>query len=273
MDGPGDIPALLRFLITGMDEDVEAGEAPVAPPALLRLDGADVACAVDGIDLHVKPLEGHPAEVLAGVTAPPEWFGIGVITGGWQHAPGVERVRVRIISFVCRDGTELAAVRTEGEDLRFMEGRGEGQVPDTLRRVLGLPTNPPDVSIAEWLAKCWLERILQRAKRGGRAPKLAWRDAAALHPAIAVVGARPDELATVAPRTATSMRWERFRRLQAAHGDALAAWMDDGMFARQMVHGRPPVDLLLRRASRRLTPDARARVEATLEEWGLLAAA
>jgi hypothetical protein len=249
MDGPGDIPALLRFLITGMDEDVEAGEAPVAPPALLRLDGADVACAVDGIDLHVKPLEGHPAEVLAGVTAPPEWFGIGVITGGWQHAPGVERVRVRIISFVCRDGTELAAVRTEGEDLRFMEGRGEGQVPDTLRRVLGLPTNPPDVSIAEWLAKCWLERILQRAKRGGRAPKLAWRDAAALHPALAV------------------------RRLQAAHGDALAAWMDDGMFARQMVHGRPPVDLLLRRASRRLTPDARARVEATLEEWGLLAAA
>jgi hypothetical protein len=273
MDGPGDIAALLRFLITRMDEGVEAGDAGVAPPALLRLDGADVACAVGGIDLHVKPLEGHPAEVLAGFTAPPEWFGVGVITGGWQHAPGVDRVRVRITSFVCRDGTELAAVRAGGEDLRFMEERGEVRVLDTLRRVLELPTNPPDVSIAEWLAKCWLELIVRRATRGRRAPKLAWRDAAALHPAIAVVGARPDELATVAPRAAPSMRWERLRRLHASRGDELAAWMDDGMFARSMVHGHPPVADLMKRAARRLTPDARARVEATLELWGLLALA
>jgi hypothetical protein len=69
------------------------------------------------------------------------------------------------------------------------------------------------------------------------------------------------------------MRWERLRRLHASRGDELAAWMDDGMFARSMVHGHPLVADLMKRAARRLTPDARARVEATLELWGLLALA
>lgn len=270
MDRPEGVAELLEFLVRRMDDEIESGEARIEPPALLRLDGADVACAVDGIDLHVKPLEGHPAQVLACCTAPPEWFGIGVLSGGWAHAPGEPKARVRMTSLVCRDGTELAGIRLEGKELQILEERGVGLVQDTLRRVLELPTDPPDVSIAEWLAVCWLEIILKQTKRGKRAAKLTWRAAAALHPAIDVIGARPDELPAVGPRAAAAMRWERFRRLQAAEGDALAAWMDEGMFARSTVHAHPPLSDLVMRAGPRLTPDARAKVEATLSDWGLL---
>jgi hypothetical protein len=269
MHRPGDTAELLRFLIRRMDEDLESGDAPAQPPLLLRLDGVDVACAVDGIDLHVKPLDGHPAQVLSCFTAPPEWFGVGVLTGGWSYEPGVERSRVRITSFVCRDGTELAAVRSGADELRIIDERGQGHVPDTLRRVLGLATDPPDVTIDEWLAKCWLQIIVKRAKRGKRGAKLTWREAAALHPAIDVTGADPDELAAVAPPAAAAMRWERLRQLHAVDNET-AAWMDEGMFARWMVHGHPPVPELLARASRRLTPEARCVVETTLAGWGLL---
>ncbi|MEY2474918.1 MAG: hypothetical protein QOG87_233 [Actinomycetota bacterium] len=257
MDRPGDTAALLRFLIGEMDDELESGRASVTPPVLLRLDGVDVACAVGGIDLRVKPLDGHPAQVLRCFTAPPEWFAIGVLTGGWAHAPDAESVRVRVTSLMCRDGTELSAVRRSGEGLAFMEERGIGNVPDTLRRVLGLPTDPPDVTIAEWLAKCWLMVIAKQAKRGKRSPKLSWSEAAALHPALDA-----GEMA--------AMSWERFRQLHAERGSDEAAWMDDGMFARWQVHGYPPVAELLKRAARRLTPEARVEVETALTGWGLL---
>lgn len=256
MDRPADTAALLRFLITELDADLEAGRARVAPPVLLRLDGVDVACAVGGVDLKVKPLDGHPAQVLRRFTAPPEWFAVGVLTGGRAHAPGVEPVRVRVTSLMCRDGTELSAVRN-GEELSFMEGRGFGNVPDTLRRVLGLPTDPPDVTIVEWMAKCWLMVIAERAKRGRRASKLSWSEAAALCPTLDA-----EEMAT--------MSWERFRQLAVCDGSEEAAWMDEGMFARWQVHGHPPVTELLKRAARRLTPDALAAVEEVLTDWGLL---
>ena len=270
MDRPGDTAALLRFLITQLDDELESGRSRFTPPLLLRLDGVDVACAVDGVDLKVKPLEGHPVSVLRCVTAPPEWFGVGVLTGGWSHWPGRESVRVRVTSFVCRDGTELAAVRSEGAELQLIEGRGFGPALDTLRRVLQLPTDPPDVTIAEWLTKCWLMLVAKQTKRGRRAPKLSWPEAAALHPALGVTGARPDELAVVALDAAAAMTWERFRQLHVAEGSDEAAWMDDGMFARWQVHGHPPIAELLRRAGRRLTPAARRDVEATLTAWGLL---
>ena len=256
MDRPADTAALLRFLITKLDDELEAGRARVTPPVLLRLDGVEVACAVGGVDLKVKPLDGHPAQVLRCFTAPPEWFAVGVLTGGRAHAPGVEPVRVRVTSLVCRDGTELSAVR-KGDELEFMEERGFGNVPDTLRRVLGLPTDPPDVTIVEWMAKCWLMVIAKHAKRGKRAPKLSWPDAAALHPSLDA-----DEMAT--------MSWERLRQLYAERGSEEAAWMDAGMFARWQVHGHPPVADLLKRAARRLAPDALAAVEQRLAGWGLL---
>jgi hypothetical protein len=182
------------------------------------------------------------------------------------------RERARITTLLCRDGSEVGAVRVDGRDLRILTEHSVGVVSDTLRRVLELPTPPPDVSLTEWMAQCWLEIVIRSAKRGKRAKKLAWREAAALHPAIDTVGAEAEDLPDVAPALAANMRWERFRQLHAAD-DPDAAWMDEGMFARTMVHGRPPLDTLLDRASRRLTAEAARRVEATLAGWGLLDAA
>lgn len=273
MEGPGSVVELLSFLVRQVDEDLESGRSSIQPPALLRLDGADVACAVGGVDLHAKPFEGHPAEVLAGFTAPPEWFGVGVLVTGWQHdlTGRREKARARITTIVCRDGAAVDAVRTEADGLRMTEGDAVGFVPDTLRRVLGLPTAPPAPGdLEEWMAKCWLQIVLTQTKRGKRAPKLRWREVAALHPAIDTVGADPADLAAVAPELATKMTWERFRRIHAEDGDDVAAWMDEGMFARYEVGGRPPVAELVRSARTRLSPAALARVEETLLEWGLL---
>lgn len=273
MEGPGSVAELLSFVVRRLDEDIESGRSSVQPPALLRLDGAEVACAVGGVALHVKPLDGHPAQVLAGFIAPPEWFGVGVLVTGWQHdlTGQREKVRARITTIVCRDGSAVDAVRTDADGLRLTEGEAEGLVPDTLRRVLGMPTAPPAPGdLDEWMAKCWLQIVLKQSKRGKREPKLRWREVAALHPAIDTVGADPADLASVAPALATQMTWERFRQIHADDGDDLAAWMDEGMFARWSVQGYPPVTELLRRAQRRLTPDAFGRVEATLATWGLL---
>lgn len=269
MDRPGDVAELLRFLVRELDEAYESGEEPVAPPALLRLDGADVATAVGGIDLHVKAMPGgHPLDVLGGFTAPPEWFGFGLVIGGWSDEVGHEGARVRLIWLMARDGSEAMSVHEVGERLRFIEGRCSGQVPDCIRRVLAMPTDPPDVSLEEWMAKCWLQVVLTQPRRGKKG-RLSWREAAALHPAIGVTRAHADALPSVAPDLAAAMRWERFRQLQAQN-DPIVAWMDEGMYARYEVGGRPPVAELVRRARTRLAPAARAKVEETLAGWGLL---
>jgi hypothetical protein len=268
MDRPGDVAELLEFLVRELDDDYESGTGRVPLPALLRLDGVDVATAAGGVDLHAKPLDGHPVDVLTGFTAPPEWFGIGVAVTGWSHEDG-RRDRARITTLICRDGNEIGGLRVTGQALRIIHDHGVGPVPDTLRRVLGLPTPAPDVTLVEWMAKCWLEIVIRRAKRGKRTAKLTWREAAVLHPAIDTVGAEAEDLPDVAPALAANMRWERFRQLHAAD-DADAAWMDEGMFASWMVHGRPPLSVLLRRASKRLTPNAVCNVEATLAAWGLI---
>jgi len=272
MDRPGDVAELLRFLVHRIDEQIESGEASITPPALLRLDGADVATAVDGIDIRSTPLEGHPVDVLTGFTAPPEWFGVGVLTGGWLRHFDAPRdgTRMRMVALVCRDGTELAGIRVAGGELELMESRAVGVMADTLRRVLELPTDPPEVTIDEWMAVCWLQLIVQQTRRGTRATKLRWRDAARLHPAVRTMGAPVERLAVEGPRTAAQMSWEGLRRAHAREGDTTAAWMDEGMFARWQVGGRPPLSRLLQQARRRLTPEARAAVEATLAGWGLL---
>ena len=160
-------------------------------------------------------------------------------------------------------------MRIDRDDLQVLTEPSVGMVSDTLRRVLGLATPPPDVSIDEWMAVCWLEIVIARARRGKRAPKLSWPEVAALHPAIEVMAVSPAELTAAAPEAAAAMRWERLRQAYAA-ADARASWMDEGMSTRWMVYGRPTLDELLRRAAKRMTADARAAVEATLAGWGLL---
>jgi hypothetical protein len=266
----------LRLLVARLD----AGflEEPDSGNWLIRLDNVDD----QGGNFGLAPLEGHPSEVLTGFTAPDDWFAVGVASDGWAHslepAARVARQRIRMIALIARDGSEAAAMRRYGNDeLEFLPGLGEGPLADTLRRVLGLPTAPAAVDIAELMAKLWLERIIAAGKRSRHASKLSWERASALHPAMELVTypVTPNNLRAVAADIAALMDWERLRRRMADGHDATAetaAWMDAGMFARWMVDGHPPINDLLRRATHRLTPAACERVRDALATWGLLAA-
>jgi hypothetical protein len=265
----------LRLLVARID----AGFQEESDPGnwLIRLDNVDDV----GGNLGLKPLDEHPIDALAGFTAPDDWFAVGVASDGWAHslepATRVARQRIRMIALVARDGSEVSAMRRYGNDeLEFLAGRGEGDLADTLRRVLGLATAPPSVHIGELMAKIWLEAIIAAGRRGKHATKLSWERAAVLHPAMELVTypVTANNLPALAADIAGRMDWERLRRRMAEGHDAQAieaAWMDTGMFARRMVNGRPPIDDLLRRANHRLTPAASARVHEALEAWGLLA--
>src|SRR5207302_2101337 len=43
------------------------------------------------VEFGVRPLDGHPADELAGFRAPESWVAIGVITGGWAAPMGAVR--------------------------------------------------------------------------------------------------------------------------------------------------------------------------------------
>jgi hypothetical protein len=265
----------LRLLVARIDAGFQGESDP--GNWLIRLDNVDDA----GGNLALKPLDGHPSQVLAGFTAPDDWFAVGVASDGWAHslepAVRVARQRIRMIALVARDGSEAAAMRRYGNDeLEFLPGLGEGPMADTLRRVLGLPTAPGTVGIGELMAKLWLERIIEAGKRSRHASKLSWERAAGLHPAMEATDrpAGPNNLGELACDVARRIDWERLRTktAQGAGPDAEAAgWMDAGMFARWMVDGHPAVADLLRRATHRLTPAASTRVRETLGAWGLLA--
>jgi hypothetical protein len=49
----------------------------------------------------------------------------------------------------------------------------------------------------------------------------------------------------------------------------LAAWMDDGMFARWVLGGLPPFPTLLQRCSRVLSLEVYRRVRRTLRTWNV----
>jgi hypothetical protein len=177
-----------------------------------------------------------------------------------------------------RDGSVASAIRRFGHDeLEFPPGPGEGALLDVLRRVLRLPTPPPDVGLGELFAKLWLEEIVSAGRRSRHSPKLSWERAAALHAALRVRD-RPstaNNLVALGSELATATSWERLRQAWArgsGAGARDAAWMDAGMFARCMVEGRPPVEDLLRRATHRLTPAAAKKVREALAAWGLLPA-
>jgi hypothetical protein len=275
MTDPLQCAGALRLLVARLD----AGflEEPDGGNWLVRLDSVDEV----GGNLGLKPLDGHPVDVLMGFTAPDDWFAVGVASDGWAHsldpATRVARQRIRMFALVARDGSEVAAMRRYGHDeLEFLPGLGEGDLAETLRRVLGLPTAPPSVGFDELMAKIWLEAIVAAGNRSRHASKLSWERAADLHPAMALVTypVTANNLPALAEDIAARMDWERLRRRMAEGDDARAleaSWMDAGMFARRMVNGRPPIDDLVRRATHRLTPTAATRVYHALEGWGLLA--
>ena len=206
-----------------------------------QIDGtlavALAGCTDDGvIDLSVRPLPSiDPIGALYGFRAPTEWIAFGVVTSGTAHHLDNDEVSpfaVRVAHFLDRRGLEVSLAKTnDGAAPVLVDVVGPptvvGRVPDTCRRVLGLPTAPPEHDSQLLWALDWLDRVLGEVLvRDLGAPPLAWPTIEQLHRG----------------RPSSSAPWSILRR-ECAVGQLdlglLAAsdadWMDDGMFSRQAI--------------------------------------
>jgi hypothetical protein len=205
----------------------------------------------------------HPLHYLLRLVAPAHWQALGVSCSGSAHRldetgrartlPDDPSVRVSLL--VHRSGA-TAAVLAEGPRVVSRPDQPEGVVADACRRALDLPTAPPPDTTTDLWTLCWLDRVVESAiGSGGRSRRLRWPQIAALHPAAAIAAASradppavPDAPALAAATASLARRWT-WARLRADPTaidlpwldltPSLAAWMDDGMWARWLYSGLP----------------------------------
>lgn len=229
-----------------------------------------VVATDDGIELHARPLTtDDPVTELATIEAPAAWQAFGVATGGTARLaaePDRPREPVRVVVLVDRRGQVTSAMTGHGPllgpdaaattpDPTHLD---QGRIPDACRRVLGLPTAPPPVPPADLLVLRWLDALTTAGL--AQPGVVTWTQAAALLP------------------DTTGASWSDLRR-QTIRGvpvvddidSHMAAWMDDGMFAREALGRYPAASLLLSLLTETLPPATLTQTLATLESltaWG-----
>jgi hypothetical protein len=234
------IPNLLQSFDEGLGDDFSH------PAMLLSLEADD-----DGVTVSTRQLAPgqHPLDELLGLVAPDEWDAIGTICHGWasrylsqrpSRAP--DRFRVRSFHVVGRDGVEVGAFRADGGRFSFEEAT-VGTVPDALRRCLNLPTPSPESSPAELAAADWLDALADDATAEPPMPAGTWEE----------------------------LRWQVIARTRIVPNltPTLAAWMDEGMFARWMAGTYPRTADQLAAVRRVVNGRVYRRVRATLRGWAL----
>lgn len=226
-----------------------------------------LAARADGdIDLGLKEVDGHPADILIGCVAPEEWHALGVSQLGWAYdlSKSTTRRRIRITTLVSRTGSEAAVLRHEsGDEVTEIDEPSEGRMSDILRRCLDVATPPPrDEPPTAIVAAAWLQAVSD----ADRAP-LGWRAVCSLHPAPPAGDPTVADLidaarALTGDTTWEELRWETIegRWTLPQMSTTLASWFDQGSFARAVV---PDLDTLDAVAPR-LTLDARVRLEEAL---------
>ncbi|HET9690595.1 MAG TPA: hypothetical protein VFP61_05550 [Acidimicrobiales bacterium] len=214
------------------------------------------------LSLHLEPSD------LIGLVAPPDVWAVGTVTGATARPtdrPGPPR-RGRVAYVLDRAGRSASRLWLEGDEVAGAPGPAIGRVPDTIRRVLGLPTDPATAPVGAILGVEWLVELATAAAELG---PLEWPLAAALHPAAGLVttaGRRPISARGLMAATA-GWSWTEARaavvagrvRLGCAAAD-LAAWMDDGMLCRWVLYEHPDVRAALAAGTAAVEPAARARV-------------
>jgi hypothetical protein len=239
-----------------------------------------------GLELGFRPLEGeHPVDALLGFRAPGDVDALGVVVSGTARplgGPGeMPTGRVRIIQIHARDGRSASRLRSIGTDPPVVVDTvaADGDVADCVRRALDLPTPPPPHPPIVWWAIDWLDALLDRACREP-SRRWTWNDVSALHP---LAGSPPPDsprsLIELVVERSEGLAWSGLRLATADAGLAtdgppcpigpdLAAWMDDGMFARWLLGSRPePVDVVVDLVDLLAPPLTRSVVEA-LQAWG-----
>lgn len=248
------------------------------PPQLVTIIGA--LESPEAADVSLLSLEGtSPTQFLFGLLAPVEACAVGLAAGGWTLPRSPDRCRARTLVLADRDGN-LAGYARVADGPVIDEPATEGLAVDALRRTLGLPTPPPTVPLSELLACEWLDKVVEVSRQSSR--RLSWRRAAALHPAVRLLaseGASHDELPLVEVGRAVGNvgDWSSLRTLAMAGRwpcrcyvpPLVAAWMDDGIFARWCRSVHPPLAELVTLASQHLSPSGMRRLRGALRAWGL----
>lgn len=225
----------------------------------------------------------HPFDVLAGFTAPGDWAVLGVRAQGTMHHlddPHQASRRTAATTLLDRSGAQASVLRT-GDVVTDIPGAAVGIVPDLCRRALGLPTDPPPAptSLPLWVT-IWLDRIMAAWSDPSRRRRLtaAWAPLAALHPAVAASPdhhppALDDPAHLVALARAHTDAWP-WRRLRAEPDAAplpdghltpeIAAWMDDGLYARWALGAFPHAAELITDLRALLDEPLRSQLSRTL---------
>jgi hypothetical protein len=283
-------PELLRALL----------DAALADPPHHPDDGA-VALGVqahgDELDLAVRPLDGpDPVRSLFGFVAPPEWSAFGVLAAGRARSldPGEDaRVvgsagrRVHLGLLVTRQGEQVVAVHGDddlAEQPLHLDAaeHGTGRIPDACRRVLQLPTAPPERDTRELWATLWLETLLVRSLADPH--PIAWSEVVHAYPAFdavvdgdAALGALvSDHLVELGHAACRAWRWDELLGACAAGqvpacgvDPEVATWMDVGMFSREVLGQFPAIDDLVVDLGTVLAADVAARIDRCLDAWGV----
>jgi hypothetical protein len=202
-----------------------------------------------------------------------------------------QRRRVRTLHLVGRGGPVALALLGDGDDEPEVHAVADGgadagptgPMPDALRRLFGLPTPPCPVPAVELWASLWLEAVAARAGRRRRAT-LAWEDVAGLHPGVQVLRRAGLDLHGVAAHLvfignvlARAKGWDALQTAAVTGAGIdgflppadLAAWADEGMFARLVLRQVEPLWSARRALRGRLSTATLARVDTTLAAWDL----
>jgi hypothetical protein len=278
------------------------------PPFLLAL----AASACDGTDPHGADAEilelgpsTNPVTLLCHQQPKPEWMAAGVLVNGWTVPPdaavGIDwrtmtptvplsvhpaRRAVRTLHIVSRGGAVALAMHGEGADapeVNATDDGGEpggpcGPLPDSLRRLFGLPTPPSPVTALELWASLWLQALVRTHCRRST----TWATVARIHPASALleddgIRATPENLVVAGRALAVAKGWDDLQLRAVTGSDAwsilppsdVAAWADAGMFARLVLRNIDPLWASRRSLGRGLSRTVLGLVDDVLAEWQL----
>jgi hypothetical protein len=228
-------------------------------------------------DFALRLVEDPPG--FLGWDAPPDCVAVGLVgtgraqvgdspTEGRVHlAPGLI-AGIRMCCLVTRCGDVVWRMMLP-DGRSFEDAPQEGRLLDCLKRCFALPTPPPPVGTGHLLSVFWLGAIIDEVRRIDRG--LTWREVSLLHPAARMAtgstptGSGHPDVSVMIRVAASAWSWEALR-VQAEKGSwaedlvspELAAWMDEGMFARWILGALPAPDELITRIRPRL-PAATAR--------------
>ncbi len=210
------------------------------------------------------PDDLDPLDLLLCSDTPDEWEVLGMIVNGRiidrpDDGIGAARRRTgssRVAVLMRRDGSTVTVLDSDG-DQQVLETDAdtmpiEGRFADAMRRSLGLTTAPPEVGVRAAIARVWLHRVHT----------------------VAVDGRPLDAEVVAALRPPMPRSWSDLRQ-QCADGGwtelrcdpDLAAWMDDGMFARWCMAAFPDPSEALVDVGELIPPRAAEPLAEALAAW------